>query len=80
MRLSTTPGHCRGCLVAFQERYNVISSHWALRPASGADPLTPLDVYADGAECIISSWRNWAKAAQQKLDQMMAAVAETRAA
>lgn len=78
--LYDNPGDCRDCLAAFQERYNVIRPHWALRPAPGADPLTPHDVYADGAEIIIPSWQHWAKAAKQKLDQMMAADAETRAA
>ena len=58
------------------------SSPSAFAPISapGDDPLTPHDVYANGAEIIIPSWQHWAKAAKQKLDQMMAPDAETGAA
>ncbi len=68
------------CLAAFQERYNTMRPHWCLRPALGADPPTPRDVYANGAQIVISSWQHWAKAAKKKLDQMMTAEAQKRAA
>ena len=49
-------------------------------PAPGADPLTPHDVYVNGAKIIIPSWQYWAKAAKKWLDQMMTAEAQNRAA
>ena len=79
-RLYDNPGHCRDCLAAFHERYNTIRPHWALRPAPGADPLTPHEVYAGGAEVIIPAWQHWARAAKKKLDQMMTADAQGQAA
>lgn len=79
-QLYDNPGHCRDCLAAFHTRYNEIRPHWALRPAPGADPLTPHDVYAGGAQVIIPAWQHWAKAAKKKLDQMMTADANGEAA
>lgn len=79
-RLYDNPGHCRDCLAAFQDRYNTIRPHWALRPRPGADPLTPHEVYAEAAEIVIPKWQHWAKAAKQRLDEMMAADAGQRAA
>ncbi len=57
-QLYDNPGHCRDCLAEFQARYNQIRPHWALRPAPGADPLTPHEVYAEGAEIIIPKWQH----------------------
>ena len=79
-QLYDNPGHCRNGLAAFRKRYNEIRPHWALRPAPGADPLTPNDVYAGAAEVIIPVWQHWAKAAKKKLDNMMAADAQGQAA
>jgi putative transposase len=75
-RLYASPGHCRECLVAFRDRYNTIRPHWALRPAPGADPLTPHEVYAGGAEIVIPRWQHWARAARKRLDQLIAADAQ----
>jgi transposase InsO family protein len=79
-RLYDNPGHCRDCLAEFQERYNTVRPHWALRPEAGADPLTPHDVYAGGAEIVIPAWQHWARAAKKKLDQMIADDARGKAA
>jgi transposase InsO family protein len=79
-RLYDNPGHCRDCLAAFQERYNTVRPHWALRPAPGADPLTPHQVYAGGAAVIIPRWQHWARAAKKRLDDMLAADAQNLAA
>ena len=57
-----------------------IRPHWALRPAPGADPMTPHEVYAGGAEVIIPAWHHWTRAAKKKLDQMMTADAQSQAA
>ncbi len=62
------------------ELYNTIRPHWALRPAPNADPLTPHDVYANGAEVITPAWQHWARAAKKKLDQMMTADTRSQAA
>jgi transposase InsO family protein len=79
-RLYAGPGHCRDCLAAFQERYNRVRPHWALRPGANKDPLTPHEVYAGGAEVVIPKWQGWAKAAKQRLDDMMAEDARKKAA
>ncbi len=79
-RLYDNPGHCRDCLATFQHRYNTVRPHWALRPDPGADPMTPHEVYADGAEIIIPRWQHWARAAKARLDEMMAADARKPAA
>lgn len=79
-RLYDNPAHCRDCLVAFQNRYNTVRPHWALRTTAGADPLTPQDVYTAGAEVIVPRWQHWAREAKKRLDEMMAADARPRAA
>lgn len=79
-QLYDNPGHCRDCLALFQERYNKLRPHWALRPAAKADPLTPHEVYAEGREVIIPAWQHWAKAAKTKLEEMIADDAKARAA
>lgn len=79
-RLYDNSGHCRDCLADFQQRYNTVRPRWALQPAPGADPLTPRDIYASGAEFIIPRWQHWATAAKARLDAMMAADARNPAA
>ncbi len=75
-RLYDNPGHCRQSLDAYQEVYNTIRPHWALRPESGGDPVTPADVYAGGVSITIPKWQHWAKAAKKKLQEMMDADAD----
>jgi transposase InsO family protein len=79
-RLYDNPGHCRDSLAAFQERHNTLRPHWALRPAPGADPLTAHEVYAGSGEIIIPRWQHWARAAKQRLDDMLVADVSSLAA
>jgi transposase InsO family protein len=72
-RLYADPAHARSCLAEFRERYNRLRPHWALRPESGGDPLVPEEVYADGQVVQLPRWQQWAKAAKEKLDEMMGA-------
>jgi transposase InsO family protein len=74
-RLYDSPAHCRACLAEFRERYNGLRPHWALRPESGGDPVTPADVYVGGVRPQIPSWQPWARAAREKLDTLMGAAA-----
>jgi putative transposase len=70
-RLYEDAAHARVCLAEFRERYNRLRPHWALRPEGGGDPLTPEDVYAGGQVVQLPRWQEWAKAAKEKLDEMM---------
>jgi transposase InsO family protein len=70
-RLYDSPAHARLCLEEFRHRYNTIRPHWALIPLHGGDPMTPHDVYVDGRAMAIPKWQGWAKAAKEKLDQLM---------
>lgn len=70
-RMYDNPEHCRVCLVEFRERYNNRRPHWALIPEEGGDPLTPYEVYVEGCKTQIPKWQAWAKAAREKLDQML---------
>jgi putative transposase len=70
-RLYDSPAHGRQCLEEFRHRYNTIRPHWALIPLHGGDPMTPHDVYVDGRAMAIPKWQGWAKAAKEKLDQLM---------
>jgi transposase InsO family protein len=70
-RLYDTPAHGRVCLEEFRVRYNTIRPHWALIPQQGGDPMTPHDVYVEGKATAIPKWQGWAKAAKDKLDQLM---------
>jgi hypothetical protein len=45
-------------------------AHWPLRPG---DPLVPEEVYAKGRVVQLPRWQGWAKAAKEKLDEMMGA-------
>jgi putative transposase len=74
-RLYDHPQHARECLAEFRERYNRLRPHWALRPATGGDPLVPEEVYAAGQEVQTPKWQSWAQAAKAKLDAMLGAVA-----
>jgi putative transposase len=72
-RIYVDPAHARGCLDDFRERYNRFRPHWALRPEEGGDPLVPEEVYAQGRVVQLPRWQQWAKAAKEKLDEMMGA-------
>ncbi|MEX0655301.1 MAG: hypothetical protein WD534_04245 [Phycisphaeraceae bacterium] len=58
-------------MAEFRERYNTRRPHWALRPEAGGDPLTPLQVYAEGSKTQLPAWQKWAQQAKAQLDQMM---------
>jgi putative transposase len=72
-RLYDHPQHCRECLAEFRARYNERRPHWALVPEEGGDVLVPMEVYAGGRTIQIPRWQAWARAAQAKLEEMMAA-------
>ena len=74
-RLYDSPEHCRACLAEFRDRYNGQRPHWALVPEAGGDPVTPQDVYVGAVRTQIPKWQQWARAARQKLDELMAKVA-----
>lgn len=72
-RIYTDPMHARSCLADFRDRYNCFRPHWALKPEEGGDPLVPEEVYAKGRVVQLPRWQGWAKAAKEKLDEMMGA-------
>lgn len=71
-RVYENPEQARRGLAAFRKRYNQRRPHWALRPVSGGDPLTPAEVYTDPGEMAIPAWQTWIKGAKEKLDRLMA--------
>lgn len=71
-KLYATPGEARESLEVFRRRYNEIRPHWALTPAEGGDPVTPLEVSAQGRAVQLPKWQGWAKAAKKKLGEMTA--------
>jgi transposase InsO family protein len=71
-RLYEDPQHARACLAEFRERYNTVRPHWALVPEEGGDPWVPAEVYASGRTIQIPRWQQWARAAQAKLEEMLA--------
>lgn len=71
-RLYDGPAHARQCLAEFHDRYNNKRPHWALIPEEGGDPLTPQEVYSQSRAVKIPKWQTWARAAQEKLEQMLA--------
>jgi transposase InsO family protein len=71
-RLYEDPQHARACLAEFRERYNTVRPHWALVPEEGGDPWVPAEVYAGGRTIQIPRWQQWARAAQAKLEEMLA--------
>jgi transposase InsO family protein len=70
-RLYDHPQHCRACLSEFRQRYNELRPHWALIPEEGGAPLAPAEVYAGGRATQIPRWREWARAAQAKLEKLL---------
>jgi putative transposase len=72
-QLYTDPQQARRCLADFRARYNGCRPHWSLRPEEGGDPLVPEEVYAKGRVVQLPRWQSWAKAAKEKLDEMMGA-------
>jgi putative transposase len=72
-RLYDHPQHCRLCLSEFRARYNEQRPHWALIPEEGGDPLTPVEVYHQKRTIQLPRWQTWARAAQAKLEEMLAA-------
>ena len=70
-RMYEHPQHARECLAEFRARYNTRRPHWALVPESGGDPLTPHEVYARGMPIEIPRWQTWARAAQNRLEQLL---------
>lgn len=75
-RLYASPVECRDRLEDFRTRYNEIRPHWALGPTQGGDPVTPADVYCRGVAVQIPAWQTWARAARERLDQLLAQDAE----
>jgi putative transposase len=69
--LYQSPAEARERLAIFRERYNTIRPHWALRPDTSGDPLTPHDVYVHGRATTLPAWQSWARAARDKLDTMI---------
>jgi len=63
--LYRSPQDAREKLDAFRERYNRIRPHWALVPASGADPITPQEAYQGDVAIQLPAWQGWAKAAKE---------------
>ena len=72
-RLYDSPAHARDCLAEFRQRYNHARPHWALIPATGGDPVTPAEVLEHGVATQLPRWQGWARAARQRLDEMLAA-------
>jgi putative transposase len=70
-RLYKNPQHARECLAEFHVRYNTLRPHWALLPEEGGDPLVPVEVYAGGQVIQIPRWQGWARAAREKLKQLL---------
>ena len=55
----------------FRCRYNEVRPHWALVPVEGSDPVTPQDIYVYGYAVQLPKWQAWAKAAREKLREMI---------
>jgi putative transposase len=72
-RLYDGPQHARECLAEFRARYNMLRPHWALLPEEGGDPLVPAEAYAGGRSIQIPRWQEWARAAQARLEELLAA-------
>ncbi|MCH7872428.1 MAG: hypothetical protein IID33_12080 [Planctomycetes bacterium] len=51
--------------------YNSVRPHWTLVPESGGDPVTPEEVYTIRVKPKFPRWQGWAKAAREKLDELM---------
>ena len=72
-RMYDSPDHARECLAEFRKRYNEDRPHWALLPAPGADPITPVEVYRDAVAIEIPKWQGWSKEAQRRIEALSAA-------
>jgi transposase InsO family protein len=70
-RLYDDAGHARECIAEFRHRYNGSRPHWALIPEGGGDPLTPGEVYVEGAATAIPRWQGWAREAKAHLDRLL---------
>ena len=70
--LYQSPAEARESMAIFPRRSNDVRPHWALVPIEGADPLTPADVYVARRKVQLPKWQGWAKAAREKLEQMVA--------
>jgi putative transposase len=57
--------------VEFHVRYNALRPHWALLPEEGGDPLVPVEVYEGGQVIQIPRWQGWARAAREKLKELL---------
>jgi putative transposase len=70
-RLYKNPQHARECLTEFHVPYNTLRPHWALLPEEGGDPLVPVEVYEGGQVIQIPRWQGWARAAREKLKELL---------
>ena len=70
-RLYQSPAEAGESLEIFRRRYNDVRPHWALVPQGGGDVLTPMDVYVHGQAVELPRWQGWAKAAKEKLQQLV---------
>lgn len=70
-KLYASPAEARESLEVFRRRYNEVRPHWALVPVEGGDPVTPEDVYVHGQAVQLPKWQGWARAARQKLHDMI---------
>ncbi len=70
-KLYQSPAEARESLEVFRRRYNEVRVHWALAPQGGGDVLTPADVYVHGQAVELPRWQGWAKAAREKLQQLV---------
>jgi putative transposase len=70
-KLYASPAEARESLEVFRRRYNEVRPHWALVPVEGGDPVTPEDVYVDGQVVQLPKWQGWARAAKEKLHDMI---------
>lgn len=69
--LYRSPAEARDLLAAFRRRYNEVRPHWALTPEKGGDPLTPARVYVQGEAIQLPAWQGWARAAREKLEELL---------
>ena len=73
--LYDSPADCREKLAAFRNRYNTMRPHWALKPDTGGDVVTPEAVYLGQVVPTIPRWQGWARDAKKRLDTKLAALA-----
>ena len=73
--LYASPADCRDKLALFRDRYNTLRPHWALKPQSGGDVVTPEAVYRGQIATTIPRWQGWAKDAKARLETKLAALA-----